>query len=190
MRADLGTRCQSFSFFLPPLPFLFFLLFHSLKSKNKIIKGIERKNSNKVQSDNCSALASVLDWTAEVKLLVLRVVIWSVLQYHAVEQGLKNPPPPPPPLPRWDSDAKAGVWALVSWLFGSLTRHIFWLIELSSGLNSETVCYIKLGLGCGCRVLGFVFFFLLWEEILPGYVLLQRTFRSSTYYSGRDGHDK
>lgn len=172
---------SDFFFFLPPLPFLFFLVFHSLKSKKKIIKGIERKNSNKVQSDNCSALASVLDWTAEVKLLVLRVVIWSVLQYHAVEQGLKNT------RPLWDYDDKAGVWALVSWLFGSLTRHIFWLIELSSGLNSKTVCYIKLGLGRGCRVLGFFSFLLLWEEILPGYVLLRRTFCSSTYYSGLDG---
>lgn len=87
-------QMSDFFFFLPPLPFLFFLVIHSSQSRKKIIKGIERKNSNKVQSDNCSALGSVLDWTAEVRLLVLRVVIWSVLQYHAVEQGLKNTHPP------------------------------------------------------------------------------------------------
>lgn len=87
-----------------------------------------------------------------------------------------NYPPPPPR----DSSAKAGVWALVSWLFGAFTRHIFWLIEIRPGLNSRTVCYIKLGLGSRLRVV-------LWEEILPGDVLLYRTLGNSTYYSGWDG---
>lgn len=105
----------------------------------------------------------------------LWVVIWSVLWNHVVEQWLKLPPLPPR-----DSSAKAGVWALVSWLFGAFTRHIFWLIEIRPGLNSRTVCYIKLGLGSRLRVV-------LWEEILPGDVLLYRTLWNSTYYSGQDG---
>ena len=79
--------------------------------------------------------------------------------------------------------SKAGVWAPVSWLLGSFTRHIFWLIELSPGLNSGTVCYIKLSPGSRLRVV-------LWEEILPGYVLLsdlRYSVGNSTYYSGQDG---
>lgn len=119
-------------------------------------------------------MALVLDWTAEVKL-------WFVgchLECSAKPCG--GTVIEITPLPLRDSGAKAGVWALVSWLFGSFTRHIFWLIELSPGLNSGTVCYIKLGLGSRLRVV-------LWEEILPGYVLLHRTLCSSTYYSGQDG---
>lgn len=119
-------------------------------------------------------MALVLDWTAEVKL-------WFVgchLECSAKPCG--GTVIEITPLPLQDSGAKAGVWALVSWLFGSFTRHIFWLIELSPGLNSGTVCYIKLGLGSRLRVV-------LWEEILPGYVLLHRTLGNSTYYSGQDG---
>lgn len=55
-------------FFFSPV---FFLVFHSLHGKKKKnVSGTERKNSNKVQSADCSLTALVLDWTAEVKLLV------------------------------------------------------------------------------------------------------------------------
>lgn len=60
---------QMSAFFSPPV---FFLVFHSLhgKKKKKNVSGTERKNSNMVQSADCSLTALVLDWTAEVKLLV------------------------------------------------------------------------------------------------------------------------